>query len=168
MKNPCLTCKTPYPPSFPDEGFTCAYQEDSAIGDACPLYERYKASMVQIREYLGPRSGICGWCDQPVHFTEQPFLKPSIFEGNICHVICVADFLGAEEDVFASIGYEHIKECFRATQQRMCLDKDLPNFMPLGACPNCHRDYIDKEIMMGNDGNQLVTGCRWCGRSFCD
>jgi hypothetical protein len=127
MKNPCLTCKTPYPPSFPDEGYTCAYQEDSAIGDACPLYERYKASQVQISEYRGPHPGICG------------------------------------------LGYEHIREGFMKKQLELCNAKGWPFFMPSdGVCGHCHQNLIDREIMRGNDGSTLVTGCSSCGRSYCD
>ena len=42
-------------------------------------------------------------------------------------------------------------------------------FMPSsGKCWHCGADVIEREISVGNNGSQLVTGCRGCCRSYCD
>lgn len=110
---------------------------------------------------------LCGWCDKPVYFTDIQMLKPSIFEGTISHVACIAEFLGAEEDVFDSIGMS--REAFIQRQKELCITKGWPLFMPSsGYCWNCHEDFVSVEMRHGNDGTQLVTGCRICCRSYCD
>jgi hypothetical protein len=53
-------------------------------------------------------------------------------------------------------------------QKRFCDTKGYPHFAPSdGVCYWCDRQIYDKisvEIAQGN----LITGCPWCHKSYCD
>ena len=58
---------------------------------------------------------------------------------------------------------------FLKRQREMCVEKKAPFFMPSsGYCDRCHKDIIEDEVKAGNNGSGLVTGCPYCGRSYCE
>ena len=53
-------------------------------------------------------------------------------------------------------------------QIKYCKDKKLPHFAPIsGRCWNCGKQIYER-ITLEKAGNELVTGCSFCRRSFCD
>lgn len=53
-------------------------------------------------------------------------------------------------------------------QKRYCKANDLPHFAPFdGYCFSCGRQ-IYEEITLKKAKTDLITGCPWCHRSFCD
>jgi hypothetical protein len=49
-------------------------------------------------------------------------------------------------------------------------DKELPFFPPRdGICFACHRQiYADGGYTVESASSELITGCPWCHRSYCD
>lgn len=67
-----------------------------------------------------------------------------------------ADFLKKQAEEFQ-----------RQTSGRFGSDAEM--FMPTnGSCFHCKFDIIPRLIEIGNDGSELVTGCPYCGRTYCD
>lgn len=63
-----------------------------------------------------------------------------------------------------------VRETFIKNQERFCIEHKAPNFMPMnGICYNCGRDITQRLIEQGHTGDdELVTGCPYCCRSYCD
>lgn len=66
-------------------------------------------------------------------------------------------------------------------QAALCKEKCYPHFAPSsGNCYNCHENiYTEKEVTHGDRThsvgisvekatNELITGCPFCHRSYCD
>ena len=55
-------------------------------------------------------------------------------------------------------------------QLQMCKEKGYPDFIPKGGiCWKCHKQVYDHEKYKGKTGaEELVTGCPFCFRSYCD
>ena len=71
---------------------------------------------------------------------------------------------------------EEQRQAFIA-KQKETFSKRAPNlvsqwtemFMPKnGKCWHCNGDIIEDELKNGNDGSELVTGCPYCFRTYCD
>jgi uncharacterized OB-fold protein len=61
------------------------------------------------------------------------------------------------------------RKAFLELQAKRCSDTGAPFFMPTdGICWHCGRDVVAVELEWGNDGSELVTGCRWCSYSYCE
>lgn len=61
------------------------------------------------------------------------------------------------------------REQFLKNQKQSCDKNDWPHFMPSnGICWGCRGDMIPALIDKGQDGNNLVTGCPLCCKSYCD
>jgi len=52
-------------------------------------------------------------------------------------------------------------------QKEYCKNNDLPFFAPYTVCPNCKRDIWDK-ITLEQAKTELITGCPYCNRSYCN
>lgn len=53
-------------------------------------------------------------------------------------------------------------------QKRLCADKKYPHFAPYnGRCFKCNRQ-IYEAITLESASANLVTGCPFCNRSYCD
>lgn len=64
---------------------------------------------------------------------------------------------------------EITRDEFLRNQEKYCQEKKAPFFMPSdGICYSCRRDIIPRLIEKGEDGNNLITGCPLCHRSYCD
>lgn len=67
---------------------------------------------------------------------------------------------------------EQDRKDFMAKQSECIKDgswMDGKYFMPgNGRCYHCGGDLIESQIKKGNNGSQLVTGCDYCHRSYCD
>lgn len=48
-----------------------------------------------------------------------------------------------------------------------CRDKHVPFFAPLNRCSSCGRDVWDR-VSLEAAGRELITGCPFCNRSYCD
>lgn len=54
-------------------------------------------------------------------------------------------------------------------QAAYCKKKDLPHFAPRnGICWSCQKDIYEHERTAREAGSNLITGCPWCCRSYCD
>lgn len=69
---------------------------------------------------------------------------------------------------------DFLKECVKA-QEEYCEKKNKPMFIPLdGCCDYCHRPLFDDAfggiyggLSLEQAGNQLITVCPYCRKSFC-
>ncbi len=53
-------------------------------------------------------------------------------------------------------------------QKDYCKEKELPHFAPSsGVCWNCKKQIYNR-ISLEKAGTDLVTGCPYCHRSYCD
>jgi len=60
-----------------------------------------------------------------------------------------------------------IEMCLEA-QKKLCADKQYPHFAPYdGVCYRC-RKQIYERISLQRASSDLITGCPWCSRSYCD
>ena len=68
---------------------------------------------------------------------------------------------------------QEINNCIQ-NQEYYCKNHKLPNFSPIdGICYRCHKNIyqnyiINGKTLLGEDGNEFITGCPYCGYSFCD
>lgn len=55
-------------------------------------------------------------------------------------------------------------------QDKMCDERKLPHFAPLsGTCFYCGKNiYADGGISVKEASTRLITGCPYCGRSYCE
>ena len=60
------------------------------------------------------------------------------------------------------------REAFLRKQRELCGSKGYPFFMPRDGYCGCGRDIVQGEMEDGNDGGMLVTGCPYCGKSYCE
>jgi len=61
------------------------------------------------------------------------------------------------------------RKAFLELQAKHCSETGAPHFMPTdGICWHCGRDVVAVELERGNNGSELVTGCRWCSYSYCE
>ena len=61
----------------------------------------------------------------------------------------------------------HVKKCMEA-QSKLCSEKKYPHFAPHdGRCYNCSRQIYDR-ITLCRAETDLITGCPWCNRSYCE
>lgn len=60
------------------------------------------------------------------------------------------------------------REFFLRKQRELCGSKGYPFFMPRDGYCGCGRDIVEGETEDGNDGGMLVTGCPYCGKSYCE
>lgn len=57
----------------------------------------------------------------------------------------------------------------RFAQAIYCNEHKLINFAGDGICPSCHRNcYDDDGYSLEYCSNDLITGCPFCKRSWCD
>lgn len=62
---------------------------------------------------------------------------------------------------------KEIKEKIEA-QKKYCIEKKLPHFAPSdGRCWRCNRQIYER-ISLKEASTDLITGCPWCNRSYCD
>ena len=53
-------------------------------------------------------------------------------------------------------------------QQNYCKETGNPRFAPAdGICWTCKKDIFEK-ISLEKAGSELITGCPFCHRSYCD
>jgi len=66
-----------------------------------------------------------------------------------------------------------ISECVQK-QKQLCKEKNYPHFAPnSGICWKCNRNIyqnyiIGDRISHGKSGEEFITGCPHCHRSYCD
>jgi len=68
----------------------------------------------------------------------------------------------------------------RIAQSKYCVDNQLPHFAPYsGFCYNCAQQIygkgrrrmggeIEDGISVETAGTEIITGCPYCNRSYCD
>lgn len=57
----------------------------------------------------------------------------------------------------------------RLAQKMYCDKKKIPYFAGDGICPSCHRNCYDEDgYSLEYCSNDLITGCPFCKRSWCD
>lgn len=52
-------------------------------------------------------------------------------------------------------------------QHKYCKLNGLPNFAGSGKCFSCHKNVFEK-LTIEQSANELITGCPFCNKSFCD
>lgn len=52
-------------------------------------------------------------------------------------------------------------------QMEFCKLRDVPHFAPTSRCWSCGRNIYAK-ISVERAGRELITGCPYCHRTFCD
>ena len=52
-------------------------------------------------------------------------------------------------------------------QEEYCEKHKVPMFAPKDKCYSCNRNIWDK-ITLEQATNELITGCPYCNKSFCD
>jgi len=52
-------------------------------------------------------------------------------------------------------------------QEEYCKKQNIPMFAPEDRCYGCNRNIWDK-ITLEQATNEHITGCPYCGKSFCD
>jgi hypothetical protein len=64
---------------------------------------------------------------------------------------------------------KEISECIKR-QAQLCKEKELPHFAPSnGICWRCKRNiYQNYGTSKGKTGEEFITGCPHCSRSYCD
>lgn len=64
------------------------------------------------------------------------------------------------------------REKFIENQIEACKKAGLPEgtiFMNKnGICWNCKKDVLQRAIDSGKDGTEMITGCNFCYRTYCD
>lgn len=56
----------------------------------------------------------------------------------------------------------------KALQKKFCKDHKVPYFAPEnGMCWSCHKQ-IYKKLKEETCATEHITGCPYCGRSYCD
>ena len=66
------------------------------------------------------------------------------------------------------IASEEDRQTFIVEQEATCARLHAPFFMPRNSCWHCGKDVVSVLIALGKDGSDLVTGCPYCMRSYCD
>ena len=58
----------------------------------------------------------------------------------------------------------------KKAQKKYCKEKEYPLFAPIdGVCWSCGKNiYCVNGISVEHASNNLITGCPFCHRSFCD